>query len=87
MAGRAGVPVDASAVELNVTVTNANGAGFVTVYPCGSPRPLSSNVNYGAGSTVANSVIAKIGVDGKVCVFTQAGVDLIVDTSGYFPIG
>ena len=87
VAGRAGVPVDASAVELNVTVTNANGAGFVTVYPCGSPRPLSSNVNYGAGSTVANSVIAKIGVDGKVCVFTQAGVDLIVDTSGYFPIG
>ena len=33
--GNAGVPMDASAVVMNVTVTNPAAAGFVTVWPCG----------------------------------------------------
>ena len=41
--GRAGVPADASAAVLNVTATNAAG-GYVTVYPCGAPRPTASNL-------------------------------------------
>ena len=35
VAGRGGVGGDAAAVVLNVTVTDALAAGFVTVYPCG----------------------------------------------------
>ena len=35
VADRGGVPVNASAVVLTVTVTEPVGAGFVTVYPCG----------------------------------------------------
>src|SRR6185295_18541998 len=53
VAGRGGVSGDAAAVVLNVTVTDAQAAGFVTVFPCGSARPLASNLNYVAGSTVA----------------------------------
>ena len=53
--------VDASAVVLKVTVTEPVGAGFVTVFPCGSPRPLASNVNFVAGQTVANSVVSGVG--------------------------
>ncbi|HYN33262.1 MAG TPA: PQQ-dependent sugar dehydrogenase, partial [Ilumatobacteraceae bacterium] len=37
--GVAGVPSDAVAVALNMTVVNAVAAGFATVYPCGQPRP------------------------------------------------
>ena len=33
--GRGGVPVDATAVVLNVTVDGPEGSGFVTVFPCG----------------------------------------------------
>src|SRR5262249_11125121 len=40
-----------SAVSLNVTVTEADAAGFVTVYPCDS-RPLASSVNFTAGRDV-----------------------------------
>ena len=39
--GRHGVPGDAVAVMLNVTAVGPDGAGFLTVYPCGSVRPLS----------------------------------------------
>ena len=82
--GRAGVPADAAAVVLNVTVTQAQGAGFVTVFPCGAGRPNASNLNYVTGSTVPNNVIAKIGTGGKVCLYVSDATHLLVDVSGYF---
>lgn len=85
VAGRGGVVADASSVVLNITVADAGGAGFITVYPCGSARPTASSLNYSPGSTVANSVIAKIGHAGAVCLFTSKQTDLVVDVSGYFP--
>ena len=85
--GRGGVPVGDAAVVLNVTVTDPQAAGFVTVYPCGSALPMASNLNYVAGSTVPNAVMAKVGDGGQVCVFTQSATNLVVDVSGYFPVG
>ena len=82
--GRAGIADDALAVVLNVTGTNAAG-GYVTVYPCGAPRPMASNLNLAAGATAANLVITKIGTDGKVCLYTQSAVDLVADVNGWFP--
>ena len=44
--GRGGVPADAAAVVLNVTVTGAQGSGFITVFPCGEALPTASNLNF-----------------------------------------
>ncbi len=85
--GRASVPTDATAAVLNVTVTEAAGSGFATVYPCGAPIPTASNINFVAGATVANMVVSKLGEGGAVCVFTNQGTHLVVDVSGYFPLG
>jgi hypothetical protein len=85
IANRVSVPADATAVVLNVTVTQAEHAGFVTVYPCSDPVPTASNINYRTGSTVANLVVSKIGVDGTVCIFSSAATQLVVDVDGYFP--
>ncbi|MEO5841465.1 MAG: hypothetical protein ABIQ73_16385 [Acidimicrobiales bacterium] len=82
--GRGGVPIDATTVALNVTVTGAQGTGYITVYPCGNPQPNASNLNYQAGSTIANAVIAKVGVGGSVCVYTSAATQLIVDVNAYY---
>lgn len=81
------VPADASAVALNVTMVEARAAGYATVWPCGSPMPTASNVNFGQGGTAANGVIAPIGADGSVCVFTSANAHLIVDIAGWFTGG
>ena len=78
------IPSSATAVALNVTVTKPQGAGFITVYPCSAERPNASNLNYVAGDTVANNVIAPIGSNGFVCVYTQSTTDVIVDVSGWF---
>lgn len=87
VAGRGGVPADAAAVALNVTLTEPAGPGYVTVFPCGSPQPWASNVNVVAGQTVPNLVIAKLGVGGKVCIFTSIATHLIADVSATFAVG
>jgi len=81
VAGRAGVPGDAGTVVLNVTAVSPSGPGYLTVYPCGVPRPNAANVTYVTGQIVPNAVIAKLG-DGKVCVFTYATTDLVIDVAG-----
>jgi hypothetical protein len=70
-----------------VTVTGTVGAGYVTVYPCGTAVPLTSTVNYTFGNdTVANSTIVQLNDLGRVCV-TAAGTatHVIVDVVGYAP--
>ncbi|HWM20412.1 MAG TPA: hypothetical protein VNO51_12040, partial [Ilumatobacteraceae bacterium] len=86
--GRGGVPADADAVVLNVTVTGATGNGFITVFPCGEPLPTASNLNFVTGDTVPNAVIVKVGAGGRVCLFAaESATHLIADVNGYFPAG
>jgi hypothetical protein len=81
--GRIGIPKAIRAAALNITVTEATGPGFITVYPCGGVRPIASTLNYGKGTTVANLAVATTTADGKVCIYTQTSTHLVVDLSGY----
>lgn len=85
VAGRGGVDTAASAVALNVTAVDAVAPGFATVWPCGEPRPTASNLNFATGATVPNAVLAKVGVDGTVCLFTSQPIHFVVDVNGYTP--
>lgn len=84
VAGVAGVPLDAAAVSFNLTATNVDGPGYVTVFPCGTPRPYASNINFASGVDVANLVTSRIGANGAVCLYSPANADLIMDIEGYF---
>ena len=81
--GQCPIPAEAGAVLANLTVTGSRGAGFVTAYPCDSPRPNASSLNYGAGGTVGNSLVAKLSATGTLCFYAHAATDLIVDVNGY----
>ena len=85
--GRAGVPSAAEAVYLNVTAIFPDGFGFLTVYPCGSARPGTSNVNYGPNEVSPNAVLATVGDGGMVCIYSKAGADIIADVNAYLPLG
>lgn len=89
VAGRGGVPDDAMGVVLNVTATENDGAGHVTVYPCGEERPVTSNLNYSVAQDLRpNAAISRLSDDGKVCLYTfGAATHLVVDVNGYFPFG
>ncbi len=85
--GRADIPPAALAVVLNVTVTEPQSDGYVTVYPCDGPRPNASNLNFIAGETIPNAVVAKLSAAGTVCVFTTAATQMTIDASGIHPRG
>ena len=84
--GWGGVPGDdVSAVVLNVTVTNPTTTSFLKVWPSGEVRPNASSLNFVAGQTIPNLVIAKVGAGGKVSFFNPAGtVDVIADVVGWY---
>ncbi|MGW6786649.1 PKD domain-containing protein [Streptomyces sp. NPDC054987] len=84
--GLRGVPEGVTAVALNVTVTNPREAGHLSVFPGGGTVPITSNVNFTAGQTVANAVIVPVGKDGSISVRNGAwaGTDVIVDVVGYY---
>ncbi|MGH7612308.1 MAG: G1 family glutamic endopeptidase [Candidatus Dormibacteria bacterium] len=79
------VPDSATAVAINVTVTDTSAASYLTVYPTGEVTPLLSNLNWPAGDTVPNLVIVPVGSGGEVTFYNDAGtVDVVVDLEGYF---
>ncbi len=82
------VPASASAVVVNLTVTESTGPGFWAAYPAGGTPPQSSSVNNDAADqTRANQAILPVGEAGGIRgidVFASAGGHLIVDVAGYF---
>jgi hypothetical protein len=84
VAGRGGVPNNATAVALNVTVAETQLPGFVTVFPCDATLPNAANLNYGVNSVIPNAVIAKMSAQGTVCFYTHTPTQIIVDVNGYF---
>jgi len=84
--GAGNVPANATAVVLNVTAADSPGPdSYLTVYPSGTTRPLASNLNFVAGQTVPNLVIARIGTNGKVTIYNNLGSAVVIgDVQGYF---
>jgi hypothetical protein len=85
--GQCGIPATAKALSLNVTVTGPTADGHVRLYPGGARLPLTSLLNFRAGETRANSVIAVLGRPGDLALYAgmaSGSVHVIVDVSGYF---
>ncbi len=87
--GQNGVPINATSVVLNVTVTNTNGSSYLVVYPAGSTKPDTSSLNWTNGQTVANLVEVPIGANGQVTIYNFYGsTDVVADLEGYVaPVG
>jgi hypothetical protein len=76
-----------TAVALGITAVDPSADGFLTAWPCGSPRPTVSNLNPEAGVTRPNLVNVRVGVGGKVCLFSMQPTDLVVDLLGEYRTG
>ncbi|MBC7372899.1 MAG: PD40 domain-containing protein [Frankiales bacterium] len=85
VAGARGVPMNATAVVLNLTGTGVSATTDVRAFPFGAGTvPTVSNLNLTAGATRANLTIVKTGSDGRIRVRNGAGsVNLIGDLAGY----
>ena len=83
--GVSGVPLTGvTAVSLNLTAVGPTAEGYVTVWPCGSTKPNTSNVNFVKDQVVPNAVIAQVDSTGKICVASSVASHVVVDVNGWF---
>jgi hypothetical protein len=85
------VPSGATAVVLNVTVTDTTTGGFATVFPADvGTVPTASNINWAPGNTIPNLVTVRLGTGGsstlgKVKIYNAVGsTNIIADVVGYY---
>jgi hypothetical protein len=84
LSGSCGIPANASAYSLNVTVVPAGFLGYLTIWPAGSTQPLASTINSYLGVAVANAAIVSAGTNGALSVYATNLTDVILDVNGYF---
>lgn len=77
----AGMPAAVGAVVANLTVVDADSAGFVTAYPCGTPAPEASTLNFAPGRAVGGLTVSAVGT-GSLCLFASARAHVLVDVLG-----
>jgi endosialidase-like protein len=82
-----GIPVNAEAYSINVTVTQTTGLGDVRLWPTGSPPavPVSTQNWPTAGLSLANAAIVPAGTNGAITVYVAgSSTHLIIDINGYY---
>ncbi len=83
VAGRNGVPADATAVAVNLTAIGVRSRGWLTAWPCGEARPPTSSVNFEPGTPTPNAAFVALGT-GQVCLYASTDVDVLIDVTGFF---
>jgi hypothetical protein len=83
-AGSCGIPAEARALALNVTVVNPSAAGDLLVFPSGAPLPLANTVSFRTARTRAGNTVVALGVAGEIDVWSSSATHLVVDVTGYF---
>jgi hypothetical protein len=77
----------ASAVGVNITLTDTTAAGFVAAWPSGAWPGTSVINSTTAGENIANFLLIPVAADGTFQIMTQNATHLIVDIMGYMAGG
>ncbi|HLJ44664.1 MAG TPA: hypothetical protein VKU01_01565 [Bryobacteraceae bacterium] len=86
VSGSCGIPANAQAFALNMTVLPVDRLQFLTTWPAGQSQPTVSTLNATDGRVVANAAIVPAGPTGAINVFASDATDLAVDINGYFAL-
>jgi len=83
------VPASATAVVLNVTVTNTTATSYLTAYPASlTSPPIVSDLNWTQGDTVPNLVVVNVSSTGQIALYNPVGsTDVTVAVLGYYTGG
>ena len=85
VAGRGGVPADASAILLRVRAIHLDEPGTIVVHGPTAETPRIGQLSTPAGSEEASAtVIVPIGANGAVCLHNTAATHLTADALGWF---
>ena len=80
----------ATSALVNLTMTEADTAGYITADRCSTltagPQ-TKSNGNYTPGTNIANLAVVPLDNDGSFCIYTERTAHLLVDLQGTFAPG
>jgi hypothetical protein len=88
--GICGIPDTAKALEVNVTIVQPTGNGYLTLHPGDVLPTVTSTVNFTAGQVLANNAAQRLAVNttGTVALTPLVGgngtVHVVIDVAGYF---
>ncbi|HZR48529.1 MAG TPA: LamG domain-containing protein [Streptosporangiaceae bacterium] len=76
----------APVLMLNVTVTQPSMRGNLVAFPGGTAQPGTSDLNWNAAETIANSVPVAGGAGGDITILNNSTgtIHLVIDCSGFF---
>jgi len=75
-------------VVLNVTGVAPSSNTHLTLFPAGEAAPNASHLNLGAGQVRPNLVVVKVGANGNVSIFNNAGtINVLADVVGWYDDG
>ena len=88
IAGAAGVPNNAGSALVTITATGGAADGFITMWPCDKPRPVTSVLNLRSGLLRSNLALVPLSsVNGSLCIYAQTSdasrVHLVADVVGW----
>lgn len=84
VAGRNGIPSDATAIAANLTAVRTTGAGTVSAHLCGTPATTYSGAWSAAGQRIGTGQIITLDGTGSICLTATATTDVVVDVTGWF---
>lgn len=85
--GRCGIPTNARALALNVTVFDPPGSGNVRLFPGDLDTTNTSTINFSTGVSRANNAIVPLAASGSgalALLSSTANVHVVLDVTGYF---
>jgi hypothetical protein len=69
---------------VNLVAVEPSSATYVSAYPCGRWPPSVSNLNLERGGAFrANGATVPLDAGGRLCLYTHASTDLVVDIEGW----
>ncbi|MCM3878120.1 MAG: choice-of-anchor J domain-containing protein, partial [Thermoanaerobaculia bacterium] len=86
--GVCGIPSDARAISVNVTITSVQASGELLLYRGDGSPTTASTISFRPGVTRANNTQPQLALDGSGTFRVQNGsagtLDFIVDVNGYY---
>jgi hypothetical protein len=79
-----GIPSNATAVALNITLVPTGQFGFISIWPAGQAQPTVSTMNSLDGRIKANASIVGLGAGQAVSIYVTDPAHVILDVNGYF---
>ena len=84
--GDCGIPANAGAYLLNVSVIPLPRLAYLTVYPTGENPGVTTTTNSPDGRIKTNAVIVPAGTDGSINIYASDMTNVVIDMFGYFAL-